>query len=203
MKNVSTVYHKLPHFLSEHVFMVKNETQKVWSCSVDICGNMEIKTWKGVDSTPAPPPPPPPPSLNGVNQIYTEVTPWCCISKRNALTLIHSPQLRPFANMDNLKGDIEFSKKILTPLKITLTLHRFIKKFLKIFQAHGNYIASPKQTRVQFQANGRRSEVPQRRLVAIQRKVRDDLHDYLCNGQQVLLKLRCCFPDFLCETELN
>ena len=43
VKNVSTTSHKLPHFLSEHVFMVKNETQKVWSCSVDICGNRERK----------------------------------------------------------------------------------------------------------------------------------------------------------------
>ena len=85
----------------------------------------------------------PPPRLNGVNQIYTEVKLWCCISKRNALTLIHSLQLCPFANRNNLKGDIEFSKKILTPFKIALPLHRFIKKFLKIFQAHGNYIASP------------------------------------------------------------
>ena len=110
------------------------------------------------------------PSSNGVNQIYTDVTPWCCISKRNALTLIHCPQLRPFANRDNLK-------KLLTPFKITLPLHRFIWTSKRI--------------------------VPQRRLVAIQRKVRDDLHDSLCSGQQVLSKLRCCFPDFLCETELN
>ena len=33
-------------------------------------------------------------------------------------------------------------QKILTSSKITLPLHRFVKKFLKIFQAHGNYIAS-------------------------------------------------------------
>ena len=88
MKNVSTASHKLPHFLSEHVFIVKNKTQKVWSCSVDSCGNRERKTWREVNFTP---------SLNGVNQIYTEVTPWCCISKRNGLTSVHSPQLRPFA----------------------------------------------------------------------------------------------------------
>ena len=49
------------------------------------------KTWRGVNFTP------PPPSLNGVNQIYTEVTTWCSISKRNGLTLVHYPQLRPFA----------------------------------------------------------------------------------------------------------
>ena len=91
VKNVSTASHNLPHFLSEHVSIVKNQTQKIWSWSVDICGNRERKTWRGVNSTPQPP------SLNGVNQIYTEVTPWCCISKRNALTLVHSPQLCPFA----------------------------------------------------------------------------------------------------------
>ena len=54
-------------------------------------------------------------------------------------------------------------QKILTPSKITLPLHRFVKKFLKIFQDHGNYIASPplsQQTPIQSQAqaNGRRSE---------------------------------------------
>ena len=48
------------------------------------------KTWRGVNFTP-------PPSLNGVNQIYTEVATWCSISKRNGLTLVHYPQLRPFA----------------------------------------------------------------------------------------------------------
>ena len=36
VKNVSTASYKLPHFLSEHVFIVKNQTQKVWSCSVDV-----------------------------------------------------------------------------------------------------------------------------------------------------------------------
>ena len=52
-------------------------------------------------------------------------------------------------------------QKILMPSKITLPLHRFIKKFLKIFQAHRNSIASPpRPTPVpqKSQANGRRSE---------------------------------------------
>ena len=66
--------------------------------------------------------------------------------------------------------------------KVTLPLHRFIKKFLKIFQAHGNSIVSPlpppptpvpqKSKQMDVEAN-----IASRRLVAIQKKVRDDLHD--------------------------
>ena len=76
-------------------------------------------------------------------------------------------------------------QKILTPSKITLPLHRFVKKFLKIFQAHGNYIASsppppplPTNSHSVPSASKWTSKriLPQRRLVAIQRKVRDDLH---------------------------
>ena len=75
-------------------------------------------------------------------------------------------------------------QKILTPSKITLPLHRFVKKFLKIFQDHGNYIASsppplPTNSHLVPSASKWTSKriLPQRRLVAIQRKVRDDLHD--------------------------
>ena len=66
--------------------------------------------------------------------------------------------------------------------KITL-LHRFIEKFLKIFQAHGNSIASPlpqtpdNQPLSPVEASSKLTSkriVPQRRLVAIQS---DDLHD--------------------------
>ena len=59
---------------------------------------------------------------------------------------------------DNIKGDIKFSKNINT-LQNYSPFHRFIKKFLKIFQAHENYIASllppSQQTPIQSQANGR------------------------------------------------
>ena len=38
-------------FLSDYVSIVKFKSQKVWSRSVDICGNGKGKTWRG-DSTP-------------------------------------------------------------------------------------------------------------------------------------------------------
>ena len=86
---------------------------------------------------------------------------------------------------------------MLTPFKITLLLHRFIKKFLKIFQAHGNSPPPPPSPLEVSSKWTSKRIVPKRRLVAIQRKVRDNRHD-LCSGQQVLLKLRClllCFPE--------
>ena len=99
-----------------------------------------------MDSTPSP-------SLNRVNQTYTEATTWCCISKENVLVLIYSPYYIHLLktctdpSLGNTSivppGDTEFLKKILTPSKITLPLHRFIKKFLKIFQPHVNSIARP------------------------------------------------------------
>ena len=87
----------------------------------------ERKTWRGVNSTP-------PPQLKwSSSNIYRGHTMVLYFKEKctHFNTLIHCPKLRPFANRDNLK------KKILTPFKITLPLHRFIKKFLKIFQAHG------------------------------------------------------------------
>ena len=79
------------------------------------------------------------------------------------------------------QGRYRIFKKILTPSKITLPLHRFIKKFFKTFQAHKNYIATPpppqkKILKINHKWTSKRI-VPQRRLVTNQRKVRDDLHD--------------------------
>ena len=105
------------------------------------------------------------------------------------LTLVHYPQLHPFALQGQPQGRYKIFKKILTPSKITLPLHRFIKKFLKIFQAHENYIASlptppphpppPPPTNSHSVPSKWTSKriVPQRRLVATQRKMRDHLHD--------------------------
>ena len=42
-------------FCSDYVSIVKVKSQKVWSRSVDFCGDGEGKTWRGVDSTPPPP----------------------------------------------------------------------------------------------------------------------------------------------------
>ena len=39
---------------SDYVSIVKVKSQKVWSRSVDFCGDGEGKTWRGVDSTPPP-----------------------------------------------------------------------------------------------------------------------------------------------------
>ena len=39
-------------FWSDYVSIAKVKTQKVWSRSVDFCGDGEGKTWRGVDSTP-------------------------------------------------------------------------------------------------------------------------------------------------------
>ena len=88
VKNVSMASHKLPHFLSEHVSIVKNLTQKIWSWSVDICGNRERKTWRGVNSTP---------QLKwGKSSTHRGHT-MVLYFKGNVLTSVHSLQLRPFA----------------------------------------------------------------------------------------------------------
>ena len=96
-------------------------------------------------------------------------------------------------------------QKILTPSKITLPLHRFVKKFLKLFQDHGNYIASSpppplsQQTPIQSQAqaNGRRSEYCLKGvLLLFKGKYVTIFMTLLCSGQQVLFKYSCCFPDF-------
>ena len=68
--------------------MLKNCKQKAWSRSVDICGNREgkpLREW--IPHT----------GLNGVKPAYTEATTWCCISKKGASALVHSPPLCPFA----------------------------------------------------------------------------------------------------------
>ena len=75
----------------------------------------------------------------------------CCISKENALALVHFPKLHPFAyDLQDLRlrdtqigpqGRCRIFQK--NPSKITLPLHRLIKKFLKIFQLHVNSIAIP------------------------------------------------------------
>ena len=96
-------------------------------------------------------------------------------------------------------------QKTLMPSKITLPLHRFIKKVLKIFQAHGNSIAiplpppppphtSPSEISSKWTS---KQILPQRRLVAVQRKVRDDLHDSGMQWTAGTFKLRCllCFPE--------
>ena len=49
----------------------------------------------------------------------------------------------------DIKGDIKFSKNINT-LQNYSPFHRFIKKFLKIFQAHENYIASLPPNKLPF-----------------------------------------------------
>ena len=86
-------------------------------------------------------------------------------------------------------------QKILTPSKITLPLHRFVKEFLKIFQAHGNYIASSplsQQTPIQSQAqaNGRRSEYCLKSvLLLFKGKYVTIFMTLLCSGQQVLFQI--------------
>ena len=68
--------------------MLKSLKQKAWSRSVDICDNREGETLREwIPHT----------GLNGVKQAYTEATTWCCISKKSALALVHSPPLCPFA----------------------------------------------------------------------------------------------------------
>ena len=136
---MSTASHNLPHFLSEHVSMVK-----------------KIKDRKfGADQ----------------------------------LIFVETESL----DRDNLKGDIELSKNI-----NALPLHTFIKKFLKIFQAHQNSIASPHPSASEVSSKWTSKRIlPQRRLVAIQSKM-TIFRILQCNGQQVLLKMRClllCFPE--------
>ena len=68
--------------------MLKSLKQKAWSLSVDICDNREGETLRQwIPHT----------GVNGVKQAYTEATTWCCISKKSALALVHSPPLCPFA----------------------------------------------------------------------------------------------------------
>ena len=123
----------------------------------------------------------------------------CCISNESALTLVHFPQLHPFAydlqdlRLRDTRIDPQGRYRIFknNPSKITLLLHRCIKKFLKIFQLHVNSIAKPtppspppppppiskKSTSVSPQKSQWTTKriVPLRHLVAIQRKVGDDL----------------------------
>ena len=67
-------------------------------------------------------------------------------------------------------------------------MHRFIKKFLKIFQAHKNSTATPpKKIR-------RKRIVPQRRLVDNQREVRDDLHDSTMQWTAGTFKIALSLP---------
>ena len=68
--------------------MLKSLKRKAWSRSVDICDNREGETLREwIPHT----------GLNRVKQAYTEATTWCCISKKSALALVHSPPLCPFA----------------------------------------------------------------------------------------------------------
>ena len=68
--------------------MLKRLKQKAWSRSVDICDNREGETLREwIPHT----------GLNRVKEAYTEATAWCCISKKSALALVHSPPLCPFA----------------------------------------------------------------------------------------------------------
>ena len=68
--------------------MLKSLKQKAWSRSVDICDNSEGETLREwIPRT----------GLNGVKQAYTEATTWCCISKKSAFDLVHSPPLCLFA----------------------------------------------------------------------------------------------------------
>ena len=62
--------------------MLKRLEQKAWSRSVDICDNKEEETLREwIPHT----------CLNGVKQACTEATTWCCILKKSALALVHSP----------------------------------------------------------------------------------------------------------------
>ena len=55
VKNVLTASHKLPHFLSEHVFIVKIKHKKFGAARL-IFVETGRKTWRGVNFTPPPPP---------------------------------------------------------------------------------------------------------------------------------------------------
>ena len=92
-------------------------------------------------------------------------------------------------------------QKILTPSKITLLLHRFIKKFLKIFQANANFTATPPppQTKPENQPfSPKQMDVEPNSasnvsFMILKIKCVTILTTLLCSGQQVLLKLRCHF----------
>ena len=111
--------------------------------------------------------------LNGVNQTHRghtlvlyfrgKCTPLSLLSK--VLSLEDTPI--------DCQGDIEFFKKILMLSKITLPLHRFIKKFLKNIPAPYKFHSQSPSTQIdrcvpqKSQANGRRSKLFPRGLLFV------------------------------------
>ena len=125
--------------------MLKSLKRKAWSQLVDICDNSKGETLREwIPHT----------GLNEVKQAYTEAMTWCCISKKSAFALVHSPALCPFAYnlMQGVKDtpidsqrEMEFLIKISPTSKISPPLNRHIKK---IFLPCINSIAalpSPKE----------------------------------------------------------
>ena len=63
------------------------------------------------------------------------------------------------------------------PSKITLPLHRVIKKFLKIFQAHGNSIASPPPSLISLKQIDVEANIASKASCCYSNEMHDNLHD--------------------------
>ena len=119
VKNVSTASHKLPHFLSEHVFIVKIKHKKFGAAPLIFVGTGRKKESEFYHH----------PSVTGANQIYTEVTTWCSISKRTWTHFSPLSLTTSICFIGTTSREIYNFQKILTPSKITLLCIRLSRNF--------------------------------------------------------------------------